>query len=201
MEVAKLREQIDQQLLDQFKRRRPDDPAVQLRKTLVDELIHVLSNLMMKAAKSRTFAPRWKRRMSCRWMRPPPRHTWPGWKIRRRDLTSPSRNRATWPGFRPRGPTRSQFRQRMTVTTNGVCAAPGWGAARAARWVSLSKAGRAPRFGNCWTRPTLATCAFTCPTWTRTRRGARGIPRRCIRLKGALTACRVTTTSTTAFWR
>ena len=41
MEVAKLREQIDQQLLDQFKRRRPDDPAVQLRKTLVDELIQL----------------------------------------------------------------------------------------------------------------------------------------------------------------
>ena len=41
MEIAQLRTQIDQQLLDQFKRRRPDDPAVQLRKTLVDELIQL----------------------------------------------------------------------------------------------------------------------------------------------------------------
>ena len=41
MKIAKLREQIDQQLLDQFKRRRPDDPAVSLRKTLVDELIQL----------------------------------------------------------------------------------------------------------------------------------------------------------------
>ena len=41
MEIAQLREQIDQQLLDHFKRRRPDDPAVPLRKTLVDELIQL----------------------------------------------------------------------------------------------------------------------------------------------------------------
>ena len=41
MEIAQLREQIDQQLVDQFKRRRPDDPAVSLRKTLVDELIQL----------------------------------------------------------------------------------------------------------------------------------------------------------------
>ena len=41
MEIAQLREQIDQQLLDHFKRRRPDDPAVHLRKTLVDELIQL----------------------------------------------------------------------------------------------------------------------------------------------------------------
>ena len=38
MGILELRERVDRQLQEQFRRRRPDDPAVNLRKTLVDDL-------------------------------------------------------------------------------------------------------------------------------------------------------------------
>ena len=41
MEILELREQVDRQLQEQYRRRRPEDPAVNLRKTLVDELIQL----------------------------------------------------------------------------------------------------------------------------------------------------------------
>ena len=41
MGILELRERVDRQLQEQFRRRRPDDPAVNLRKTLVDELIQL----------------------------------------------------------------------------------------------------------------------------------------------------------------
>ncbi|MDE2919799.1 MAG: ADP-ribosylglycohydrolase family protein, partial [Chloroflexota bacterium] len=41
MEILELRNRVDRQLQEQFRRRRPDDPAVNLRKTLVDELIQL----------------------------------------------------------------------------------------------------------------------------------------------------------------
>ncbi|MDE2768340.1 MAG: ADP-ribosylglycohydrolase family protein [Chloroflexota bacterium] len=41
MGILELREHVDRQLQEQYRRRRPDDPAVNLRKTLVDELIQL----------------------------------------------------------------------------------------------------------------------------------------------------------------
>lgn len=41
MGILELRNRVDRQLQEQFRRRRPDDPAVNLRKTLVDELIQL----------------------------------------------------------------------------------------------------------------------------------------------------------------
>ena len=198
MEIAQLREQIDQQLVDHFKRRRPDDPAVHLRKTLVDELIQLDEEgrdiedvraeveaadvLSMDAATAEAYLARLEDA--------PPRPDFPF-----EEPSDLAGIQAARPASRPVPPADDDdYERRLRGAWVGRCAGctlgkpvEGWSRAEIRELLDAADIG---------------DLRFYVPVpGSEPHRVAPGIPRRCTRHLGVSTACRATTTSTTACWR